>query len=168
MVFSEITVLSCQIVASLLMGCDYFMPTAWRAKVNQTLFGYFSRLRNNLDKDISQKIKETLAQLKVISFCLCLIAIAYAIYYFRVPLYENLTPILYLCLATISILCAALALHIIIGHAVKLLVALGIGGVFFRSISVFLLKTEKGPLAGTGFLMLLVSFIMRYVNITHI
>lgn len=167
MVFSEITVLSCQIVASLLMGCDYFMPSVWRAKINRSLFGYFARLRDNVDKDISQKFKETFAQLKIIFFCLCLIAISYAIFYFRVFLYENLTPMLYLCLVIISLLLSVLALHVIIGYAVKLLVALGVGGLFFRSISVFLLTTEKGPLAGTGFLMLLISFIMRYSNITH-
>lgn len=167
MVFSEITVLSCQIVASLLMGCDYFMPSTWRAKINQILFGYFARLRDNVDRDISQKFKETFAQIKIIFFCLCLLAISYAIYYFRIFLYELLTPIPYLCLTLISLLFSALALNVLIGHAVKLLVVLGVGGLFFRSISVFLLKTEKGPLAGTGFLMLLISFIMRYSNITH-
>ncbi|MDX6042986.1 hypothetical protein [Scandinavium lactucae] len=167
MVFSEITVLSCQIVASLLMGCDYFMPSAWRAKINHSLSEYFSRLRDNVDRDISQKFKETLAQLQIVLFCLCLIAIAAAIYHFRVFLFESLPPILYLCVTIISLLCAVIALHYIIGHTVKLLVALGLGGLFFRSVSVFLLKTEKGPLAGTGFLMLLVSFIMRYANITH-
>ncbi|KSY78790.1 hypothetical protein APU11_17930 [Enterobacter sp. 50793107] len=168
MVFSEIAVLSCQIVASLLMGCDYFMPSTWRGKINQSLSEYFSRLRDNVDRDISMRFKEIFAQLQIIFFCLSLLAIAVAIYYFRVFLFENLTPMLYLCITIISILCAAIALHYIIGHTVKLLVTLGIGGILFRSISVFLLKTEKGPLAGTGFLMLLVSFIMRYMNITHI
>lgn len=167
MVFSEITVLSCQIVASLLMGSDYFMPSVWRAKINQSLFGYFARLRDNVDRDISQKFKETFAQLKRIFICLCLIATSSAIYYFRIFLYEHLTPIPYLCLVLISFLFSALALNVLIGHAIKLLVALGVGGLFFRSISTFLLKTEKGPLAGTGFLMLLISFIMRYANITH-
>ncbi len=167
MVFSEITVLSCQIVASLLMGCDYFMPSTWRVKINQSLSEYFSRLRDNVDREISEKFREVFARLQIIFFCFCLLAIAVAIYHFRVFLFDNLPPILYLCVTMISLLCAAIALHYIIGNIVKLLVALSIGGLFFRSISVFLLKTEKGPLAGTGFLMLLVSFIMRYTNITH-
>lgn len=59
---------------------------------------------------------------------------------------------LYLYLAIISLLCATLAQHVIIGNALKLLVALGIGGMFFRSISVFLLKKEKAYLPELGFL----------------
>jgi hypothetical protein len=167
MVFNEITVLSCQIVASLLMGCDYFMPSTWRVKINQSLSDYFSRLKDNIDREISEKFKEVFARLQIIFFFLCLLAITAVMYHLRVFLFENLHPMLYLFVAMISLLCATIAVHYIIRNMVKLLVALSIGGIFFRSISVFLLKTEKGPLAGTGFIMLLVSFIMRYANITH-
>ena len=135
--------------------------------MNHFLFGYVTRLQNNVDNNITQTFKEVSHQLKPTLLSLFLIALAVLMFHSRQILFEHLTPLIYFWFSIASFLSGALGFYFIVGQIARLFVALGFGGLMLRSITTFLLKTEKGPLAGTGFLVLLFSFGMRYMNISH-
>lgn len=64
-------------------------------------------------------------------------------------------------LGALTIFC--IGFNYLLGVFVKIITPLGLGGSIFRITTTFLLNTEKGPVAGVGFLALVISFIMRYL-----
>lgn len=163
MVFSDETILTCQITAAIFMGWDYFMSRSHRKLLNRKLREYFSGIQNNVDKDIGKTVEFIVVGIRPI--ILSLIMIVAGVIFMRLGMkYSDLSPWLFLILNLISLIILCVGFNYLIGIFMKVITPLGFGGLF-RLTTTFLLSTEKGPVAGVGFLALVISFIMRFYNL---
>lgn len=161
MPFSELTILYFQMAAAALMGWDYFTPKTWRQQMDKFLGRYFDGVQQNVVGAWSfLRDSMTKIVISLFSFGLAYLFLKMSSAYsggFKSEV-VLITGLLYLLLVAGGFLTL---LNIIM----LLLVPLGVGGVF-RGITTFLTRTEKGPMSGLGFMALLVSFVMRYINYT--
>ncbi|GAA5139397.1 hypothetical protein [Alloalcanivorax gelatiniphagus] len=164
MVFDERAVLNIQVVASLMMAAEYFFPKAARQVIDTYLVGYFGDIDDNVSKDW-RKFLTYLggARWKILLSASFLVFLAFfydpLFYYIEraggVALLGSLIIFGLGFLKSASIICNVLA---------SATVLFGFGGLL-RAVSIFLIRTEKGPFAGAGFVLLLISFSMQYARI---
>ncbi|WP_145483123.1 hypothetical protein [Yersinia rohdei] len=164
MQFSELTILYFQMLASIFMGWDYFMPILWRKKINIRLGEYFLGVQSNVDRDISRVWKRAVSSIKRVIISVIMLLCAFGIMRFSIVYGKGFPIAVDILLMTIYLLLIAAPSIFLVELLLSVIVSFGVGGVFFRSTATFLTKTEKGPIAGVGFIFLLVSFVMRYVN----
>lgn len=162
MQFNELTILYFQVAAALLMGWDYFTPTSWREHTNRVLTQYFVQVQGSVDHDLAGawayiKVSATRIFAALVSF-----GLAYAVLKVGGALGHSQPYVILVTGLAFLFFFAAGALTLI-NVVTPLLIPLGLGGVF-RLLTTFLTSTEKGPMAGLGFLSLLVSFVMQYMN----
>ncbi|WP_145554844.1 hypothetical protein [Yersinia canariae] len=162
--FSELTILSFQVAASIFMGWDYFMPIAWRGKVNISVERYVLGVQSNVDRDILRAWEVIRGNLKHIVTAAIILVCSYGIMQFIIT-YEHVLPVaINIFLAVVCLVLMVMPIIFLMNLISEIIVPIGVGGVFFRSLTTFLTRTEKGPIAGIGFVFLLISFMMRYVN----
>jgi len=162
--FDNITILYFQIAAAVLMGWDYFTPQSWRQRMDQKLTQYFGQVQSNVDHDL----KGSFAYLKASGTRIIAALVALGLAYLVLKIGSWLgTSQPYVVLATglLYLLFVAAGLLTLVNVVTPLLVPLGLGSVF-RALTTFLTTTERGAVAGLGFLALLVSFVMQYMNYT--
>ena len=163
MQFSNLTILYFQVAAALLMGWDYFTPKVWRQYVDGALGRYFGGVQERVDSDLAAAWSYIKANLTRIIASLVSFALAYGVLKLGGWLGHS-QPYVMLIIGLLFLLFISAGALSLINIVTPLLVPLGLGGVF-KAVTKFLTTTERGPLAGLGFLALLVSFVMRYLNI---
>ncbi|WP_032939934.1 hypothetical protein [Citrobacter youngae] len=163
MTFSDETIMACQITAAIFMGWDYFMPKSHRKLLNRKLREYFSGVQCNVDKDIGKTVEYIIVGIRPILLSLLMVVVGIVIMRLSIKL-SDLSPWLFLISNLTSLTIFCVGFNYLLGVFVKIITPLGLGGIF-RLTTTFLLNTEKGPVAGVGFLALVISFIMRYCNI---
>jgi hypothetical protein len=162
MQFNELTILYFQVAAALLMGWDYFTPTSWREHMNGMLAQYFGQVQGRIDHDLAGawayiKVSATRIFAALVSF-----GLAYAVLKVGGVLGHS-QPYVVLVTNLVSFSFFAAGALTLINIVTPLLIPIGLGCVF-RLFTTFLTSTEKGPMSGIGFLSLLVSFVMQYMN----
>lgn len=165
MPFEEITILYFQISAAVMMAWDYFTPRSWREYMDGVLGKYFSGVQRNVDKDINQSLEYLKVNIPRIFVSFLAFGLAYLVLKFGASFDGSSRPVAALVTGILYLFLVSGGFFTLMNIIFPLLVPLGIGGVF-KAITKFLTSTEKGPLAGLGFLCLLVSFVMRYINYT--
>lgn len=163
MTFSNETILACQITAAIFMGWDYFMPKSHRKLLNRKLREYFSGVQSNVDNDIGKTVEYIIVGIRPILLSLSMVVIGVIL--MRIGIKNPiLSPWFFLLLNLGALTIFCIGFNYLLGVFVKIITPLGLGGIF-RITTTFLLNTEKGPVAGVGFLALVISFIMRYFNL---
>lgn len=167
MYFSDMTIFTFQVTAALMMGWDYLMPAKWREKINEKLRSRFVTLQSNVDSKIIDFIKDLISNYKVIIVSLLMVASGLAII-------DNLNffmkfgyPSLVFIISSIGAVTLALGGLFLVNLISNAITNFFVSGIIPRMLLTFLLITEKGPFAGMGFIILLISFFMRYQNIIH-
>lgn len=165
MPFSDLTILYFQMAAAALMGWDYFTPKSWRQQMDEFLGRYFGGVQQNVDKDIVGAwsfLKDSMTKIVISLFSF---GLAYLLLKMSSAYSGDFKSEIVLITGFFYLLLVAGGFLTLLNIIMPLLVPLGVGGVF-RGITTFLTSTEKGPMSGLGFLALLVSFVMRYINYT--
>lgn len=167
MVFDEITILYIQVLSAVLMGVGYIISdkkiTAYEEKFKVSLLNVGLRLSSDIETITRSKFYIT--KFFFISLILFYLPIA-NLHYRLIPMpnifeYPNLWQVQLICLTTISLI--GFARIIDVSKALLMLWALPSAvKAFFQ----FLRNCEKGPIATVGFLLLLISFLMRYLNLS--
>ncbi|ENF3459849.1 hypothetical protein [Yersinia enterocolitica] len=164
MYFSELTILYLQILASIFMGWDYFMPLAWRGKINTSVERYVLGVQSNVDRDILCAWEVIRGNIKHIVTAAIMFICSYGIMQLIIA-YEHILPVaINILLVVVCLVLIVMPIMFLMNLISEIIVPIGVGGVFFRSLTTFLTRTEKGPIAGIGFVFLLISFMMRYAN----
>ncbi|TMU18052.1 hypothetical protein E0L35_19975 [Halomonas sp. ATBC28] len=167
MPFEELTILYFQIAAGVMMGWDYFTPKSWREHMNGVLSEYVSGVQGRVDEDLSGALVFLKVSLPKIIASFIAFGLAYFVLRFGSSINGEWRAEAILVTGLVYLMLVAGGLITLMNIVFPLLVPLGLGGVF-RGITMVLTSTEKGPLAGLGFLSLLVSFVMRYMNYTAV
>lgn len=167
MQFEELTILYFQIAAAAMMGWDYFTSKSWREHMDGVLGEYFSGVQGRVDKDLSGALGFLKASVPKIIASFMAFGLAYLTLKFGSSINGEWRAEAVLVTGLLYLMLVAGGLITLMNIVFPLLVPLGLGGVF-RGVTMFLTSTEKGPLAGLGFLSLLVSFVMRYMNHTAV
>lgn len=162
--FNELTILYFQVAAAMLMGWDYFMPKSWREHMNRVLAQYFDQVQSRVDHDLAGAWAHIKESTRRISFALVSFGLAYAVLKFGGVLGHSQSYVI-LVIYLVFLFLFTVGTLILINVVTPLLTPLGLGGIF-RLFTTFLTSTEKGPMSGLGFLSLLVSFVMQYINYT--
>jgi len=165
MVFSEIAVFTCQATAALMMGWDYLMPSSKREFLNSRLRNYFGQVQDNVDKSIVLAWKDLISNIKPLILSLILAFSGYNSFSYisnEILISFPIMTTIFLGVAMIAFVGGTL---FVINLICKLIIPFCFGGMIFRVLTTFLLMTEKGPFAGIGFVILIISFFMRYKNI---
>lgn len=156
----QVLILKLQFFAALLMGLDYFMPDAWRAKMNEYVASYFSGVQGRVDEDLMtswQYVKKNAVKIFVSIFSLgaCYLISTLT----KTPLLQEY-QVLNSLLVMAVVLLFAVGFITLFNIIVDLLVPVGFGG-SLRIFTSFVLGSPKGPLAAIGFTILMVSFLFR-------
>lgn len=167
MPFEELTILYFQVAAAVMMGWDYFTPKSWREHMDGLLGEYFSGVQGRVEQDLSGSLAFLKASVPKIIASFIAFGLAYLVLMLGSSITGDWRPEAVLVTGLLYLMLVAGGFITLINIVFPLLVPLGVGGVF-RGITMFLTSTEKGPLAGLGFLSLLVSFVMRYMNLTAV
>ena len=162
--FSDLAILKWQIAASALMGVDYFMPRSWRERLNNMLVRYFTGVQGNIDADIKSAASYLWGVRIALLVALLCLAASWAISHFFFGL-RNALPTLFLISVFAFIVLFGCGIVGLSQLLVPAIIPFLVGGPM-RGVITFLTKTEKGPLAGIGFLCLIISFAARYANQT--
>lgn len=167
MYFSDMTIFTFQVTATLMMGWDYFMPAKWREKINKKLSSRFVTFQSNADSNIIDFIKDMISSYKIILASLVMVTSGLTII-------ENLRffmkigyPSIVFIISCIGVVALALGGLFLVNLIINAINKFFFSGVMPRILLTFLIITEKGPFAGMGFIVLLISFFMRYQNIIH-
>lgn len=167
MYFSDMTVFTFQVTAALMMGWDYLMPAKWREKMNNKLRARFVNIQSNVDTKMKDFIKEIASNYKAIIVSTLMIILGLFIINSINLLMQIGYPSVAFVISFIGAINLALGGLFLINMVSNIITHFFIGGVIPRVLLTFLIVTEKGPFAGMGFIILLVSFFMRYQNIIH-
>lgn len=167
MYFSDMTVFTFQVTAALMMGWDYLMPARWREKMNNKLKNRFVTIQSNVDTKMIDFIKETTSNYKEIIASVFMITLGLVMINNINVLMEIGYPSVAFFIALIGNIILALGGFFLLNLVSNIITHFFIGGVIPRMLLTFLIMTEKGPFAGMGFIVLLISFFMRYQNIIH-
>lgn len=165
MPFEELTILYFQVAAAVMMGWDYFTPKTWRLYMDGVLGKYFGGVQSNFDKDINQSFEFLKVNIPRVLASFLAFGLAYLVLKFGASFDGSSRPEVALITGLLYLFLVSGGFLTLVNIIFPLLVPLGMGGIF-KAITKFLTSTEKGPLAGLGFLCLLVSFVMRYINYT--
>ena len=164
MIFDEKVVLIIQVAACLMMAAEYFFSKATRKSIDAYLVDYFGDIDSNVSKDWRRFLVYFRSERRRIflstSFVVCLVS-------FYNPLFSYIDRAgVFAVIGLLAILTFGFvkSMSVVCSVVASAAVLFGFGGLL-RAISTFLLRTEKGPLAGAGFLLLLISFSMQYANI---
>ncbi|WP_158149062.1 MULTISPECIES: hypothetical protein [Pantoea] len=168
MYFSDMTVFTFQVTAALMMGWDYLMPARWREKVNNKLRNRFVTIQSNVDTKMIDFIKEITSNYKVIIVSVFMIILGLVVINNINVLMKIGYPSVAFFIALIGTISLALGGFFLLNLVSNIITHFFISGVIPRILLTFLIMTEKGPFAGMGFIVLLVSFFMRYQNIIHL
>ena len=151
-----------QAVAAALMGSDYFMPKAIRVKTNEILRGYFSGVRNRSYDGIGMFWKYALSnKWKTIYPTVYLTTLTVFVLHFG---QSTLETRMNLALLFLVLLIGMFYMFLISIYILDRLVSALMLNMPLVSISYFLERTEKGPLAAIGFIILVITFILRYLE----
>lgn len=167
MYFSDMTIFTFQVTAALMMGWDYLMPAKWRDKMNIKLRCRFVSFQGDIDRKIMTFIRDLISSYRIILASIFALALGLVI----IDNLNLLTKIRYPSIAFIISSIGAIALAsgglLFVNLISKIITHFFAGGIIPRILLTFLIMTEKGPFAGMGFIILLISFFMRYQNIIH-
>lgn len=163
MIFDDLMILKLQILAALLMGWDYFFSTSLRGNIDNFFRNQIYTIQQNTDKTIILNLSYLRTKIKIILIS-CLLFIGGIILIFPIIRLHNIY--LVFSIFFIGIIFTTYGVKKLFEILFPKIVHLGIQ-IIVRLISMFLIKTEKGVIAGIGFVFLLISFGMRYFNITH-
>lgn len=161
--FEYLTILYFQILAALMMGWDYFMPEYWRKKTDGYLAKYFVWVNNNVNKDHEDAIKSLKLDIPTLLISLVPCIVIYMIFKSNFLSHFQFSPLAGFIIMFICLVFIFGGLITFLSIISPLLLPLSLSGIF-KVITKFLISTEKGPLSGLGFLCLLFSFMMQYVN----
>lgn len=167
MYFSDMTVFTFQVTAALMMGWDYLMPARLREKMNNKLKNRFLTIQSNVDTKMKDFIKEITSDYKVIIISAIMIILGLFIINNINTLMKIGYPSVAFFISLIGTISLALGGFFLLNLVSNIITHFFIGGVIPRMLLTFLTLTEKGPFAGMGFIVLLISFFMRYQNIIH-
>jgi len=167
MYFSDMTVFTFQVTAALMMGWDYLMPARWREKMNNKLKNRFLTIQSNVDNKMIDFIKEITSDYKAIIISALMIILGLVMINNINVLMKIGYPSLAFVISLVGAISLALGGFFLINLVSNIITHFFISGVIPRILLKFLTMTEKGPFAGMGFIVLLVSFFMRYQNIIH-
>lgn len=165
--FSDMTIFTFQVTASLMMGWDYLMPARWREKMNNKLRAHFVTLQSDVDSKIITFIKGLMLSYKMILASIFALVLGWVIIDNLNLLTEIRYPSIIFIIASIGAICLALGGLFFANLISNIITHFFVGGIIPRILLTFLTMTEKGPFAGMGFIILLISFFMRYQNIIH-
>ncbi|MEN4696700.1 hypothetical protein ABEG91_05400 [Pantoea agglomerans] len=167
MYFSDMTVFTFQVTAALMMGWDYLMPARWREKMNNKLKNRFLTIQSNVDSKMMDFIKEITSDYKAIIVSVFMIILGLVMINNINVLMKIGYPSIAFFISLIGTISLALGGYFLLNLVSSIILHFFIGGVMPRILLTFLIMTEKGPFAGMGFIVLLISFFMRYQNIIH-
>lgn len=167
MIFSDMAVFTCQVTAALMMGWDYLMPSTKRELLNSKLRQYFAQVQTNVDKSIILAWQDLISNIKPVIISIILSLSGYHSFNYISGDILVTYPILTSIALVIAMICFVGGSLFLVNLLCKLIVPFCFGGMIFRVLTTFLLMTEKGPFAGIGFIILLISFVMRYKNIVN-
>lgn len=167
MYFSDMTVFTFQVTAALMMGWDYLMPARLREKMNNKLKNRFLTIQSNVDTKMKDFIKEITSDYKVIMISAIMIILGLFMINNINALMNIGYPSVAFFISLIGTISLALGGFFLLNLVSNIITHFFISGVIPRMLLTFLTLTEKGPFAGMGFIVLLISFFMRYQNIIH-
>jgi hypothetical protein len=160
---SDSTILYLQIVASLFMATDYFFDTDQREKINDTIKGSIEPLNANIDAEIQAHSYQVRKNWRKI-----LVSLAFVVNpLFSLLIYDSIFDELWVraIVGLFSFALFGIGLVRLSALFTETIVPLLLAGVM-RSITRFLVKCPKGSIFGVGFIILLISFFCRYINLS--
>lgn len=165
----DITILKLQIIATTFMGADYFIPNKYRDIANEYVNDYFSGVQNRIDNNINLGIEHIKKNYKYLLTGALYLFFVYVVNITKNKLYKNGT----IDNTAFEILMLATLPFMVIGYLrifkimMDVFIPVGIASIL-RSITTFVTKSPKGPIAAIGMIFLMLSFYLRYRNITTI
>ncbi|OUI80742.1 hypothetical protein HK22_04640 [Gluconobacter sp. DsW_056] len=161
----EKNIIIMQAVSAILMGSDYFMPEPLRKSINEPLREYFLGVKERSLKPFPdywkffwENKKKTIYPLIFVFITAVFFKYIQELIYGIFSYFPWLPPVLILFwLAAFSISVALMSNYVINQLIVLIFLAAPITGVSF-----FLEKSGKGPMAAIGFVVLMISFFIRY------
>lgn len=164
MKFSAMHVLYFQIGAALFMGADYLIPKKWRNSLEKRIIGFLTHLHKSINVDIKKSIEviqknKTKLTLSFILIITTMIAPILLKSYTGSIAHQTQTIALVL-----SMLFWAIGVILVFSIMAEVISEFTFG-IAIASLAIYLIRNEKGPIAGFGFILLLTSFAMRWANI---
>ncbi len=167
MTFTEMQILYCQVFAAAFMGWDYFMPKRCRQWLDERANRYFGGVQRNVDKDIGDAFQFLIENRFKVLVSIIFLLLGYVSLKLGSLYTGQFSAEVAFFSGLVFLFFSAGGFLTLMNVLIQLVVPFGAGGLF-RIVTTFLTRTEKGPIAGIGFLALLVSFAMRYANQTSI
>lgn len=158
----QLHILYLQIAAGFLMSLDYFMPAAYRAKIDSRLGHHVETLRKVIYQDLVEA-KAIFFQrrqdvvLRVLVFLLCVVCLCYEKYWAIATV-----PYLNFAISVFGIISMLWLLKVFFQILEPVIFPLITAGPV-SALLYFISKSGRGPLAAFGMLCLALSFLLRYL-----
>ena len=160
----ELTVLKLQIVASVLMGADYFLMDTIREKLNGFIRSYAEGVASSADNDMKARFELLRSNLWHLLTYVAGLILAYLL--FRLGGWLAQTQQVEL--AILALLLTIVLFGICVSQIFSLIthtLALTPVYLLIKAMTIFVSKSPKGALAALGMVFLFISFGVRYIYI---
>ncbi len=164
---SELAILNLQVLASALMGYDYFLSDSLKEHANVAARDYFRAEQEFLDEKLRAQTTAFFKVLPVLLSGTFFALMCWASLYLMKVVGEVTGSLLGV------LMLALIAIFFLFGAMKGLINGLMEGvlpftfPVLFRFVTSFLLFSSKGAIAALGMLFLAASFACRYINVLH-
>ncbi|NVN05357.1 hypothetical protein HW509_07060 [Asaia spathodeae] len=162
---NEKNIIIMQAISAALMGSDYFMPESLRKSINDPLRDYFLGVKERALKPFPdywnffwKNKRETVYPLAIVLLSLFISELhPFSIHYTSSLLHVVISIIIIFWFLIFAISIILISNSILNQIATLVLLNIPITGLAF-----FLEKSGKGPMAASGFIILMISFYIRY------
>ncbi|MDP3856511.1 MAG: hypothetical protein Q8Q73_01980 [Stagnimonas sp.] len=158
----HLVVLYWQAAAALLMGVDYFLPSAAKEVTDTYVRKYLAGVSVRVDESFNKAIQEfIIANRWRLFLAVVFLAIAFLSLHSIRFLAPDSSPLLVVFISLAAMFFFAGSILPLATTFIGLVVPVGVGSVF-AVLLVFLSKSPKGPVAAGGMFCLFISFLVRY------